>query len=92
MTDMWTVNKRYLNNDHFARKSKVENSMEDLNQMLLKFDLKQNYQYEDFYVSKSNFFAFNLISSKSSPIKSFETTVPFLLRAFFENSRTSKHN
>tara|TARA_B100000287_G_scaffold151440_1_gene143243 strand:+ start:1708 stop:4104 length:2397 start_codon:yes stop_codon:yes gene_type:complete len=24
LLDMWTVNKRYLNNDHFARKSKVE--------------------------------------------------------------------
>ena len=36
--------------------------MKDLNQLLLKFDLKQNYQYEDFYVSKSNFYAFNLIN------------------------------
>ena len=36
--------------------------MRDLNQLLLKFDLKQNYQHEDFYVSKSNFYAFNLIN------------------------------
>ena len=36
--------------------------MKDLNQLLLKFDLKQNYQHEDFYVSKSNFYAFNLIN------------------------------
>ena len=35
--------------------------MKDLNQLLLKFDLKQNYKNEDFYVNKSNFFAFNLI-------------------------------
>ena len=35
--------------------------MKDLNQQLLKFDLKQNYQNEDFYVNKSNFFAFSLI-------------------------------
>ena len=35
--------------------------MKDLNQLLLKFDLKQNYKNEDYYVSKSNFFAFNLI-------------------------------
>ena len=35
--------------------------MTDLNQLLLKFDLKQNYKNEDFYVNKSNFFAFNLI-------------------------------
>ena len=35
--------------------------MTDLNQMLLKFDLKQNYKSEDFYVNKSNFFAFSLI-------------------------------
>ena len=37
--------------------------MKDLNQLLLKFDLKQNYKNEDFYVNKSNFFAFNLIDS-----------------------------
>ena len=35
--------------------------MKDLNQQLLKFDLKQNYKSEDFYVNKSNFFAFNII-------------------------------
>ena len=35
--------------------------MKDLNQLLLKFDLKQNYKNEDFYVNKSNYFAFNLI-------------------------------
>ena len=35
--------------------------MKDLNQLLLKFDLKQNYMNEDFYVNKSNFFAFSLI-------------------------------
>jgi len=36
--------------------------MKDLNQLLLKFDLKQNYKDEDFYVSKSNFYAFDLIN------------------------------
>jgi chromosomal replication initiation ATPase DnaA len=36
--------------------------MSNLNQLLLKFDLKQNYKDEDFYVSKSNFYAFNLIN------------------------------
>jgi chromosomal replication initiation ATPase DnaA len=35
--------------------------MKDLNQLLLKFDLKQNYKDEDYYVNKSNFFAFSLI-------------------------------
>ena len=35
--------------------------MKNLNQLLLKFDLKQNYKSEDFYVNKSNFFAFSLI-------------------------------
>ena len=35
--------------------------MNDLNQLLLKFDLKQNYMSEDFYVNKSNFFAFSLV-------------------------------
>ena len=36
--------------------------MRNLNQLLLKFDLKQNYKDEDFYVSKSNFYAFNIIN------------------------------
>ena len=35
--------------------------MNDLNQLILKFDLKQNYKSEDFYVNKSNFFAYKLI-------------------------------
>jgi len=36
--------------------------MTNLNQLLLKFDLKQNYKDEDFYVSESNFYAFNLLN------------------------------
>ena len=36
--------------------------MSYLNQLLLNFDLKQNYKDEDFYVSESNFYAFNLIN------------------------------
>ena len=31
--------------------------MKDLNQMLLKFNQKKNFNYEDFFVSKSNYFA-----------------------------------
>ena len=37
--------------------------MNDLNQLLLNFDLKQNYKDEDFYVSKSNYYAFNLVNN-----------------------------
>ena len=37
--------------------------MKNLNQLLLNFDLQQNYKDEDFYVSKSNYLAFNLINS-----------------------------
>jgi len=37
--------------------------MKDLNQLLLNFQFKQNFKDEDFYVSKSNYFAFNLIST-----------------------------
>jgi chromosomal replication initiation ATPase DnaA len=37
--------------------------MKDLNQLLLKFEFKQNFKDEDFYVSDSNFFAFKLIDS-----------------------------
>ena len=35
--------------------------MKDLNQLLLKFNQKQNFSYDDFFVSKSNYFAFALI-------------------------------
>jgi len=37
--------------------------MNKLNQTLLEFELKQNFAYDDFFVSKCNFFAFNLIES-----------------------------
>ena len=35
--------------------------MRDLNQLLFKFNYKQNFNYNDFFVSKSNYFAFQLI-------------------------------
>ena len=35
--------------------------MKNLNQLLLNFNYKQNFNYDDFFVSKSNFFAFELI-------------------------------
>ena len=35
--------------------------MSELNQLLLDFNYKQNFNDHDYYVSKSNFFAFNLI-------------------------------
>ena len=35
--------------------------MRDLNQLLLNFNYKQNFNHHDYYVSKSNYFAFNLI-------------------------------
>ena len=37
--------------------------MTNLNQLLLNFEYKQNFKDEDFYVSKSNYFAFNLINT-----------------------------
>jgi len=37
--------------------------MKDLNQLLLNFEHKQNFKDEDFYVSKSNYYAFNVINS-----------------------------
>ena len=36
--------------------------MRDYNQLLFKFGLKKNYKDDDFYVSKSNFYAFSLIN------------------------------
>jgi len=37
--------------------------MNKLNQTLLKFELEQNFTYDDYFVSKCNFFAFNLMES-----------------------------
>jgi len=37
--------------------------VKNLNQLLLNFKHKQNFNYNDFYVSKSNFFAFQLIDN-----------------------------
>ena len=37
--------------------------MNKLNQTLLKFELKQNFAYDDFFVSKCNYFAFNLVET-----------------------------
>ncbi len=37
--------------------------MSKLNQALLKFELEQNVAYDDFFVSKCNYFAFNQIES-----------------------------
>ena len=38
-------------------------TVRDLNQLLLNFEYKQNFKDEDFYVSSSNYYAFNLIST-----------------------------
>ena len=35
--------------------------MKSLNQLLLNFNYKQNFNYDDFFVSNSNYFAFQLI-------------------------------
>ena len=37
--------------------------MKDLNQLLLNFKYKQNFNYNDFYVSKSNYYAFQLVEN-----------------------------
>ena len=37
--------------------------MNELNQLLLNFNQKQNFNYNDFYVSECNFYAFQLIES-----------------------------
>ena len=36
--------------------------MKSLNQLLLDFDHKQNFKHDDFYVSKSNYYIFELIN------------------------------
>ena len=42
--------------------SKLENKMSELNQLLLNFDYKINFNEHDFYLSKSNSNAFNMIN------------------------------
>ena len=37
--------------------------MSELDQLLLNFKFSKNYKKDDFFVSKSNFFAFNLVES-----------------------------
>ena len=37
--------------------------MSELNQLLLNFNYKQNFNYNDYYVSKSNYYAFQLIEN-----------------------------
>jgi len=37
--------------------------VKNLNQLLLNFNHKQNFNYDDFYVSKSNYYAFQLIEN-----------------------------
>ena len=39
----------------------MESEIKNLNQQLLNFDLEPNYAHDDFFVSKSNYFAFQLI-------------------------------
>ena len=39
----------------------MESWVRDLNQLLLNFNHKQNFNYDDFYVSKSNFYAFEIL-------------------------------
>ena len=41
----------------------MENKVRELNQLLLDFNQKQNFNYNDFYVSKSNYYAFKLIDT-----------------------------
>ena len=41
----------------------MDSEMKNLNQQILKFDYDQNFKDQDFYVSKSNEFAFKLLNS-----------------------------
>ena len=40
----------------------MDSRMRDLNQLLLNFDYKQNFQDDDFYVGHSNYHAFELMN------------------------------
>ena len=45
--------------------------MKSLNQLLLEFDYQQNFKDDDFYVSKSNFYIFELINKWKKREKNF---------------------
>ena len=45
--------------------------MNDLNQLILNFNYEQNFKDQDFYVSKSNEFSFNLLNSSHNWARNF---------------------
>ena len=45
--------------------------MKSLNQLLLDFDYEQNFKDDDFYVGKSNFYAFELLTNGQNGKKIF---------------------
>ena len=64
--------------------------MNDLNQLILNFDYDQNFKDQDFYVSKSNEFAFKLLNSWPKWEKNFinligENFSPLIFKKFFSH-------
>ena len=64
--------------------------MNDLNQLILNFDYDQNFKDQDFYVSKSNEFAFKLLNSWPKWEKNFinligEKFSPIIFIKFFSH-------
>tara|TARA_B100000287_G_scaffold127966_1_gene119994 strand:- start:586 stop:777 length:192 start_codon:yes stop_codon:yes gene_type:complete len=57
--------------------------MRELDQLLLNFNFSKNYKKDDFFVSKSNFFAFNLIDLGQNGKK--------ILLIFVEKNIQEKH-
>ncbi len=60
--------------------------MKSLNQLLLDFDYEQNFKDDDFYVGKSNFYAFEMINKWPKWEKNFlnikKIKYQFLLRDY----------
>ena len=54
--------------------------MRDLDQQLLDFNFKKNYEQDDFFISSSNYFAYKLVEIKS---KKTETKIFMNIKDFF---------
>jgi chromosomal replication initiation ATPase DnaA len=64
--------------------------MKSLNQLLLDFDYEQNFKDDDFYVGKSNFYAFEMINKWPKWEKNFlyiicEKFSPLMFKKFFSH-------
>ena len=64
--------------------------MKNLNQLLLDFNYEQNFKDDDFYVGKSNFYAFEMINKWPKWEKNF-LNIKNMKFEIFKRHSSSKH-